>query len=218
MTRYVRTLATAAMAAVVAGCSSTPAPEATGQARYDAFVAQVDSVIVGPAYQGRALDAISARRQVFIAPVQVEAGDEDAFDGLEPDEIDTYAAAFRTAILEALPPDVVVVETPEKARLIVAPTLTNIDTSLGAVAAATTFLPHGLLFSLGSWAITGEHLGVGGASMRLDVLDGPSGAPILNVTDEATASKTSFGRITDPSDDPREVFGVWAVWLASAFD
>ncbi|MEL6197182.1 MAG: DUF3313 family protein, partial [Pseudomonadota bacterium] len=82
---------------------------------------------------------------------------------------------------------------------------------------ATTFLPHGLLVSMGSRAITGEHLGVGGASMRLDILDGPSGMPILTVKDAASAPKTSFGRITDPGDDPREVFGVWADWLASAF-
>lgn len=217
MGQQARQLITVAIMVGLAGCSSTPAPDDAGAPQENVFVAVVDTAVVGPAYRDGALAAIGQRRQVFVGPVRVEASDEDAFDGLEAGEIEAYASDFRTALLDALPPDVVVVERPEDARLIVAPVLTDIDTSLGAVAAATTFLPQGLLISMGSRAVTGEHLGVGGASMRLDLIDAETGAPILSVSDEARASKTSFGRITDPSDDPREVFGLWAAWLASAF-
>ena len=157
------------MLAAVAGC-------ATKQAAYSGFLQNYPVFKPGPdggadfVYIKKGVD-FGVYDKIMMDHVVLFFKDDSEYKGIHPEELQEISDAFHKAFVEALGNDYPIVKSPGPDVLRIRTAIIDVETSNPGVSAVTTVVPIGLAVSLVKKGTTGEHTGVGSASMEAELLD-----------------------------------------------
>jgi Protein of unknown function (DUF3313) len=137
------------------------------------------------------------------------------YQGIHPDELVTISEAFHKAMAEALGNDYPLVGEPGPGVLRLRTAITDVEASNPGMSIISTVVPIGLALSTIKKATTGEHTGVGKASLEVEMLDSSTNERIGAAVDTKEGSKlsgvTKWGSVN-------EAFEFWAKRLRAWLD
>lgn len=153
--------------------------------------------------------SIATYNKIKIDPIWILVRNKEAYDGLDPAELNKLTQQFRAELIAALKGRFEIVDSagPRVMRLSMA--LTNVETPSRLLAVTSTFLPVGLGISTISKLVTGEHTNIGSASMEILAIDSVSGKALFAAIDRHAGSK-NLNNLVDPTSGAKEAFKWWA--------
>ena len=147
--------------------------------------------------------------KILLDPVLLSLKDSQTSEGFNPRDLERLAKELEKEITVSLQKNYSFVTVPGPGVMRVSIALTGIETPNKVGATLSTILPVGLLFSVASKATTGEHTGVGSATMEAVLSDAQTGKVLVVGLDRYAGSK-GVGAIADEFDAAREAFKWWA--------
>jgi hypothetical protein len=141
--------------------------------------------------------------------------EDSALQGLEADKLKELADDFHEAMIKELQDAYPLVSEPgpDVVRLRVA--ITDVEFAKPVMNAVSTVLPIGLAVSIIKKGATGEHTGVGSASMEMEALDSMTNTRIAAAVDHHAGGKLSGYTKTGSAKD---AFEFWAKRLREFLD
>ena len=147
--------------------------------------------------------------KILLDPIILSLKASQTSDGFDPAELNKLTKEFQKEIRFGLGKEFTFVKEPGPGVLRVSIALTGVESPNKAGAILSTVLPVGLLLSAASKVTTGEHTGVGSATMEAVLSDAQTGKIIVVGLDRYAGSK-GVGAISDEFDAAREAFKWWA--------
>lgn len=155
--------------------------------------------------------------KLLIDKIWVSMNNQEAYDGVNPAELQSLTSQFRQELIEALEKRYEIVLSPGSNVLRLSIGLTGVESPSAVLAATSTFLPVGIGISTVSRLVTGEHTNVGSASIEFVAADSITGKAHFAAIDRRAGGK-DLKKIIDPLSDAREAFKFWANRLRATLD
>lgn len=190
------------------------------QVRYSGFLSSYSGLEKGP--KGGA-DLVYAKEGVFFKKYKKIMMDqvvfyfsEDSEDkGIQPEEMKALADEFHKKFAEVVGTDYPFTDTPGPDVIRIRTAITNIEESHPGVGVITTVLPQALAISYIKKGVTGEHTGVGSATMEMEMLDSMTNERLATAVDIRSGGKlaswSKYGAV-------KEAFEFWAKRLKTRLD
>ena len=210
-------------AAMILGACQTTAGPSGFLTSYDGFrpgpKGGVDRIWTPPTVTSPAAFQASIRGydKVMLDRIWVSLANKEAYDGVDPEEIQALALDFRQEIITALGNRYPLVTEPGPGVMRISIGLTGIESPSRILATTSTLLPVGLGISTVSRMVTGEHTNVGSASLEMVAADAVSGKALFAAIDRRAGSK-DLKKILDPTSDAKKAFKWWAGRLRQTLD
>lgn len=160
---------------------------------------------------------ISRYNKVIIDPIWISMGSTEAYDGVQPVQLQALADLFHREIYNAIKHRFKVVQESGPGVMRLSYALTGVESPNRVLAATSTFMPIGLGISTVSRVITGEHTNVGSASTEMIATDSVTNKALFAAMDRRPGSK-DLKKLVDPLSDAKEAFKWWANRLLFAME
>jgi hypothetical protein len=156
-----------------------------------------------------------AYNKVMMDHVVFYLKDDAEYKGIHADELKELADAFHKAVVEALEGAYPLVDKPGPDAMRIRPAITEVVPSKRGLSAVTTVIPVGLALSTIKKGVTGQHTGVGKATLEVEILDSLTNERIAAAIDTKAGGKlsgvTKWGAAKD-------AFEFWAKRLRAFLD
>lgn len=160
---------------------------------------------------------ISRYNKVIIDPIWITLGNTEAYDGVQPAQLQELADLFHREIYDAIKHRFEVVQKPGPGVMRLSYALTGVESPSRILAATSTFMPIGLGISTVSRIVVGEHTNVGSASTEMLATDSVTNKALFAAIDRRPGSK-DLKKLADPLSDAKEAFKWWASRLRFAIE
>lgn len=138
---------------------------------------------------------------IVIDRVQTWIKSDATFKGVDAKELDALVTYFGDAMVREVGKTMPIVASPGPRTLVLRTAITNIVPTEPVSGTLTSIVPIGIVASGATAAVTGEHIGVGEASVEMELLDGATGERLAAAVDRRSGTKAPFrGAMTDAKD------------------
>ena len=150
---------------------------------------------------------IKSYDKIMIDHVLVSLAPNSEATVIQPDQLAELANYFNKAIVNELKKDWQIVSEPGEGVLHLRTAITDIEPSNPTANTMSTIIPIGLAVSAVAKGTTDTNLGVGRASMEVELLDSVSGEKLAAAVDRREGGKRAF---TGKWEDVQDAFDYWA--------
>ncbi len=190
------------------------------QVRYSGFLSSYSGLEKGPK-EGADLVYIKLvvdfkkYKKIMMDQVVFYFSKDSEYKGIQPEEMKELADEFHKKFAEIVGSDYPFTDTPGPDVVRIRTAITNIEQSHPGIGVITTVIPQALVVSYIKKGVTGEHTGVGSATMEMEVLDSMTNDRLATAVDTRSGGKlagwSKYGAV-------KEAFEFWAKRLKKRLD
>lgn len=190
------------------------------QVRYSGFLSSYSELAEGPkggadlVYIKEGVD-FKKYKKIMIDQVVFYVSEDSEYKGIQPEEMKELADEFHKTFAEVVGNDYPFTDIPGPDVIRIRTAITHIEQSSPGIGAVTTIVPQALALSYIKKGVTGEHTGVGSATMEIEFLDSLNNERLASAIDTRSGGKlagwSKYGAV-------KEAFEFWSKRLKKRLD